>query len=166
MFTGRVEGDMIETMIVYMAHNTKTGKVYVGKTKRSLVQRRCEHVKNAMIDRKELPLYFAGLRGYKHIVKANQHMSEGNPMYGIHHSVEARKKIAEALSKRVRSPRAVIQYDMIGNVIATYQSTKGAAISINGHKDRIGDGRRGGRESHAGHMLLIRMYKGLKSWAF
>lgn len=49
--------------------------------------------------------------------------------------------------------RAVIQYDMIGNVIATYPSMKDAALAVNGHNDRIGDCCRGNRESHAGYKL-------------
>lgn len=219
-------------MIVYLVRNKKSGKSYVGKTKRTLEQRWREHVRNAKIGHTSMGLYFAirkhgeeafqlhvlaectdegaldlaerhwiafldtyrngynltqggdGLRGYKHTDATKKRMSEyrrgrpmpegfsekqslrqlgvpkpsvskhhigeGNPMFGKHHCEEARKKISQALRNRVRSTRSVIQYDMIGTMVATYPSLKTASDAVNGHKARIGDCCRGNRETHAG----------------
>lgn len=46
-------------MIVYCARNRVNGKGYVGKTERSLEQRWKEHVRNALAEKAEMPLYAA-----------------------------------------------------------------------------------------------------------
>lgn len=83
-----------------------------------------------------------------HTEETKRKLSEAN--MGSHHTEEARKKISEALRQRVRKTRSVIQYDMNGNVVATYLSMKLAAEAVSGYKDRVGDCCRGTRESHAG----------------
>lgn len=57
-------------MIVYLLTNKANGKGYVGKTKRSFVQRWKEHVHNAMNGHVEMPLY-AAIR--KHGADAFEH---------------------------------------------------------------------------------------------
>lgn len=82
---------------------------------------------------------------------------------GREHTQETKEKISEALRQRVRKTRTVIQYDMNGNVVATYPSMRHAAEATGNHKDRIGDCCRGTRESHGGYRwCYLEEQKGLR----
>lgn len=226
-------------MIIYLARNVKNGKSYVGKTKRTLDQRKNEHIRFASNGAKQ-PLYYAirkhgieafewsvlidvdcthdelnvleckfikqfssfggagynatlggdGVTGWSpspdHREKIRQaHLGEKNHNFGVSwgrtgplveetkqkiseanlgrkHTVEAREKISNALTQRIRKTRPVTQSSMDGDVIATYPSMKLAARAVSGQKDRIGDCCRGYRKFHAGFTWAYTEQKG--SW--
>lgn len=130
-------------MIVYLTRNRATGKAYVWKTKRPLVQRWLklspQHCKNISCGQIGKPKPFV----------SKYSMGEGNPLYGRHHSGEARQKIVAATS--IRKRKAVARCDVRGTVLVVYPSNNEAASAIGGQFSKISDVLNKRRITHKGY---------------